>query len=163
MACGHLPCGSSHSNVTVKFVTVYSSSVMLKPEGRRGTKFTEKCIGYTKSNKTTILPEVLTYTVSVSVARSSLLHSSKVPFMETFCKTVNTISDSAFSSILYWVSLAVRFIGKKFRVFRSESFVYSIMMVSCPGKVTSHFSCTVSLLDWTEHMYGIVSPGHSMS
>ena len=106
---------------------------------------------------------MLTSTVLVLLSRASLIHSNSVPFITTSLNTVNTIVESMYSSLVNSVKVVVMLKPKLSTVLRLEVLSYVMSIGVCPGRVTRHVSCTVSLLDWMEQLYGTISPGQLMS
>ena len=74
------------------------------------------------------------------------------------------IIDSSHSSSIVSVTIELVLIPKSTVLLRSEFGLYvMVKFCSCPGNTTVHVRRMFSLLENTEQLYGIVSPGHSIS
>ena len=98
------------------------------------------------------------------MSRSSLIHSSIVPFITTSLSTVNIMVDSVYKSTVKFVKVVVMLLSNTVStVLEMVVLSYVMLTGTIPGRVTYHVSCTVSLLDAMEHLYNIVSPGQLIS
>ncbi len=110
-----------------------------------------------------VIPDVLTNTIVDMLSRLAILHCTFDWLKITPINTVKTIVDSIYSSLLYCVNTVLTPIAKLFIMFSMEVLSYMMERGVDPGRVTLHTRCTVSLLDFIEQLYDIVSPGQSIS
>ncbi len=110
-----------------------------------------------------IIPDVFTNTIVDMLSRFAILHCTFDWLKVTPINTVKTIMDSIYSSLLYCVNIVLTPIAKLSAMLSMVVLSYMMERGVDPGRVTLHIRCTVSLLDFIEQLYDIVSPGQSIS